>query len=70
MRATVEEVNLTKIRRGDAFELRNELLKISDGNLQMYPDKYPKLNELFELLSGLFEHQKSGVHFIQNKEKG
>lgn len=63
MRVTIEEINITKLGREEAFALRNEILKLSDGNISLESDKYPVLYRLFELLSGNFINSKQGIHF-------
>lgn len=66
MKAVIEEIDLHSIKRRDALELRNEINKATGGNLY-FNDDYPKLKELYELLTGCFESSHSGVHTISKK---
>lgn len=64
MKVTIEKINITDFSRREAQELRNEILKITDGNIAMISEKYPRLHELFYLLGGSFEDSRKGVHFL------
>ena len=62
---SVEEINVERISRDEARQIRNELMTISNGNLEMNPDKYPQLNKLFKLLAGAFDSSYEGVHKVK-----
>lgn len=61
MKAVIEEIDLHMIKRRDALELRNEINKATGGNL-FFNDDYPRLKELYQILSGCFESSMHGVH--------
>lgn len=66
MKAVIEEIDLHTINRRDAQELRNEINKATGGNLY-FNDDYPRLKELYELLTGCFESSYNGVHTISKR---
>jgi hypothetical protein len=67
MRLHVEEISLTGITREQARQIRNELLTATNGNLELYPDQYPALNELYKLITGTFESSQHGIHYISKR---
>lgn len=67
MKAVIEEIDLHTIKRRDALELRNEINKATGGNLYFNND-FPRLKELYELLTGCFENSVSGVHTIRSRD--
>jgi len=66
MKAVIEEIDLHSIKRSDAFELRNEILKATNNSLYFNND-YPRLKELYELLTGCFENSVNGVHTVSRR---
>ena len=61
MKAEIEEINILRITRDDARQLRNELNTLQ---LAFNTDKYPKLYEFDRLLAGCFDNMVNGVHII------
>ena len=64
MRLKIEEVNIERITRREAMELRNEILKVTKQELHFKPKEYPCLYRLYTLLTNSFENSTNGIHFI------
>jgi len=63
----VKEVEIQRLTESEAMALRQEMLQATDGNLELYPDKFPAMNKLFKLITGAFVNSHEGVHFIKNR---
>ena len=64
MRLKIEEVSLERINRREAMSLRDEILKVTKGELHFKPKEYPSLYRLYTLLTNSFENSTNGIHFI------
>lgn len=62
MKLIIDKVSIDDIDRRQALEIRNELLSIPEGCITFKKDKYPRLHELYQLLTATFESYKEGVH--------
>ena len=65
MKLEIEKVDIVGIDRKQALELKNELLSIPDGCITFKKDKYPRLHELYQLISNAFDSSHNGIHFIK-----
>lgn len=65
MKAVIEEIDLHRITRRDALELKNEINKATNGNI-FFNDDYPRLKELYQILNGCFDSSVVGVHTSRN----
>jgi|WetSurMetagenome_2_1015567.scaffolds.fasta_scaffold1012532_1 hypothetical protein len=67
MRAEIEKINIIGLTREDAKDIRDELRKLTNGNLCIMPE-YKKLYALDSLLCGLFNAVTTGVHTIREED--
>ena len=65
MKLVIEKVDIIGIDRKQAFELRNEIISLAI----IYKKDYPRLGELYLLLTNSFETQTNGIHFIKENLK-